>query len=230
MYERFTDRARKVMNLANQEAIRLNHEYLGTEHILYGLAREGSGVACNVLKNLGVAPEKVRHEIERLVVPSPAGTVSMDKLPNTPRAKDAIQFAIDEAKALQHNYVGTEHLLLGVLRVAEGIAAQVLANLNIQVEDVRNGVLELLGHRKEKVLDDLPPFPSVGPAFLEMATHFACSYIEAQPSASPEEVARFAAALAQRLLDEQVKRSSGVARWAATIQTHGDEKQEDLAQ
>ncbi|WP_459555736.1 ATP-dependent Clp protease ATP-binding subunit [Lacunimicrobium album] len=145
MYERFTDRARKVMQLANQEAQRFSHEYIGTEHILLGLVKEGSGVAANVLKNLDVDLRKIRIEVENIVQPGPE-LVTMGKLPQTPRAKKVIEYAMEEARNLNHNYVGTEHLLLGLLREQEGVAAQVLMNLGLKLEDVREEVLNLLGH------------------------------------------------------------------------------------
>jgi len=144
MFERFTDRARKVMALANQEAQRFNHEYIGTEHILLGLVKEGSGVGANVLKNLDVDLRKVRLEVEKLVKSGP-DMVTMGKLPQTPRAKKVIEYAIEEARNLNHNYVGTEHLLLGLLREHEGVAAQVLMNLGLKLEEVREEVLNLLG-------------------------------------------------------------------------------------
>ena len=144
MFERFTDRARKVMALANQEAQRFNHEYIGTEHILLGLVKEGSGVGATVLKNLEVDIKKLRLEVEKLVKSGP-DMVTMGKLPQTPRAKKVIEYAIEEARALNHNYVGTEHILLGLLRESEGIAAQVLMNLGLRLEDVRQEVLNLLG-------------------------------------------------------------------------------------
>jgi len=144
MFERFTDRARKVMALANQEAQRFNHEYIGTEHILLGLVKEGSGVGANVLKNLEVDLRKVRLEVEKLVKSGP-DMVTMGKLPQTPRAKKVIEYAIEEARNLNHNYVGTEHLLLGLLREQDGVAAQVLMNLGIKLEEVREEVLNLLG-------------------------------------------------------------------------------------
>jgi ATP-dependent Clp protease ATP-binding subunit ClpC len=145
MYERFTDRARKVMQLANQEAQRFNHEYVGTEHVLLGLVKEGSGVAANVLKNLDVDLRKIRVEVEKIVQSGP-DMVTMGKLPQTPRAKKVIEYAIEEARNLNHNYVGTEHLLLGLLREQEGVAAQVLVALNLKLEEVREEVLNLLGH------------------------------------------------------------------------------------
>ena len=144
MFERFTDRARKVMALANQEAQRFNHEYIGTEHILLGLVKEGSGVGATVLKNLDVDIKKLRLEIEKLVKSGP-DMVTMGKLPQTPRAKKVIEYAIEEARSLNHNYIGTEHILLGLLRESEGIAAQVLMNLGLKLENVRNEVLNLLG-------------------------------------------------------------------------------------
>jgi ATP-dependent Clp protease ATP-binding subunit ClpC len=147
MYERFTDRARKVMQLANQEAQRFNHEYIGTEHILLGLVKEGSGVAANVLKNLDIDLRKIRLEVEKIVQGGQGSEmVTMGKLPQTPRAKKVIEYSIEEARNLNHNYVGTEHLLLGLLREQEGVAAQVLMNLGLKLEDVREEVLNLLGH------------------------------------------------------------------------------------
>src|SRR5438445_776271 len=145
MYERFTDRARKVMQLANQEAQRFNHEYVGTANVLLGRVKEGSGVAANVLKSLDVDLRKIRVEVEKIVQAGP-DMVTMGKLPQTPRAKKVIEYAIEEARNLNHNYVGTEHLLLGLLREQEGVAAQVLMNLNLKLEEVREEVLNLLGH------------------------------------------------------------------------------------
>jgi ATP-dependent Clp protease ATP-binding subunit ClpC len=155
MYERFTDRARKVMQLANQEAQRFNHEYIGTEHILLGLVKEGSGVAANVLKNLDIDLRKIRLEVEKIVQTghSSGEQVVMGKLPHTPRAKKVIEYSVEEAKNLNHNYVGTEHLLLGLLREQEGVAAQVLMNLGLKLEDVREEVLNLLGHNMPESQD-----------------------------------------------------------------------------
>lgn len=144
MFERFTDRARKVMALANQEAQRFNHEHIGTEHILLGLVKEGSGVGATVLKNLEVDIKKLRLEVEKHVKSGP-DLVTMGKLPQTPRAKKVIEYAIEEARALNHNYVGTEHILLGLLRETEGVAAQVLMGIGLKLEDVRQEVLNLLG-------------------------------------------------------------------------------------
>src|SRR5262245_17438172 len=144
MFDRFTDRARKVMALARKEAQRFNHDFIGTEHILLGLIQEGSGVAANVLKNLGVEINKIRSEIEKNVQSGPS-MVTMGQLPFTPRAKKVLELSMEEANELGHNYIGTEHLLLGLLRENDGVAAQVLLDLGLKLEEVRNEVLELLG-------------------------------------------------------------------------------------
>ena len=144
-YSRFTDRARKVMQLANQEAQRFNHEYIGTEHILLGLVKEGSGVAANVLKNLDIDLRKIRLEVEKIVQHGPGGPAFLKgRLPHTPRVQKVIDYSVEEARNLNHNYVGTEHLLLGLLREQEGVASQVLMNLGLKTEDVRAEVLNLL--------------------------------------------------------------------------------------
>ncbi|MEZ5964715.1 MAG: ATP-dependent Clp protease ATP-binding subunit [Planctomycetota bacterium] len=144
MFDRFTDRAKKVMSYARQEAQKFNHEYIGTEHVLLGLVQEGSGVAANVLKHMSVDLEKIRHEVEKIVKTGPT-TVTMGQLPFTPRAKKVLELSMEEASQLGHNYIGTEHLLLGLIRESEGIAAQVLMNLGVKLEEVREEVLEFLG-------------------------------------------------------------------------------------
>ncbi len=144
MFNRFTERARKVILLAKEEAKRFNHDYIGTEHILLGLVREGEGVAAAVLANFGLIPDKIRLEVEKLVQPGPTTVVSGD-LPFTPKAKKVIELAMDEARALGHNYIGTEHLLLGLIREGEGVASQVLMNLGLELEKVREEVMNLLG-------------------------------------------------------------------------------------
>lgn len=146
MYERFTDRARKVLQLANQEAQRLHHEYLGTEHILLGLLKEGSGIGGWVLKHFGMEMDVLRAEVEKAVEPGLTGTpVVMGRLPMAPRCKQAIEGAVEEAKALNHNYVGTEHLLLGILREPECVAVQMLTSVGVKTEDARSEVLNLIG-------------------------------------------------------------------------------------
>ena len=147
MFERFTDRARKIIALANQEAQRFNSQYIGTEHILLGMLKEGSGVAASALKSMEIDLRKVRLETEKLVKCGP-DIVTMGKLPQTPRSKKVIEFAVEEARNLHHDYVGSEHILLGLLRESDGIAAQILMNLGIKSEDVRKAVLELLDAKK----------------------------------------------------------------------------------
>jgi ATP-dependent Clp protease ATP-binding subunit ClpA len=145
LFSRFTDRARKVMQLANQEAQRFNHEYIGTEHLLLGLIKEGSGIAASVLKNLDIDLRKIRLEVERIIQSGPY-VAPMVKLAQTPRAKKVIEYSMEEARNLNHNYVGTEHILLGLLREKEAVAAQVLMNLGLNLENVRAEVLAILGH------------------------------------------------------------------------------------
>ena len=144
MFNRFTERARKVIILAKEEARRFNHDYIGTEHILLGLIREGEGVAAAVLQKMGLSLENIRLEIEKLVQPGPA-TQIMGDIPFTPRAKKALELAAEEARSLGHNYIGTEHILLGLIREGEGIASQVLLNSGLDLSVVRNEVMGLLG-------------------------------------------------------------------------------------
>jgi len=161
MFDRFTDRAKKVMNLARQEAQRFNHEYLGTEHVLLGLVQEGSGVAANVLKNMGVDLARIRAEVEKLVKSGPS-MVTMGQLPFTPRAKKVLELSMEEAHNLGHNYIGTEHLLLGLIKENEGIAAKVLTNLGVKLEDVREEVLEFLGADPTEDEDELETSDDIG--------------------------------------------------------------------
>jgi ATP-dependent Clp protease ATP-binding subunit ClpC len=142
-YERFTERLRKVMYLAREEAARLQHDYIGPEHLLLGLIREGGGVAAAVLTQLGIELDTVREAVEDMVA-SPGGTLVMGEIPFTPRARKVLELAIEEARQLQHNYVGTEHLLLGLVREKEGVAAQVLAKLGADLEKIREETKSLL--------------------------------------------------------------------------------------
>jgi ATP-dependent Clp protease ATP-binding subunit ClpC len=142
MYERFTVRARQVMELSRLEAVRCRHPCIGTEHLLLGLVREGTGIATHILQSHAVNLGLVQAEIET-IVRSGTGRVSLRSLPQTPRAKKAIEYSIAEAHGLQHGYVGTEHLLLGLLREQEGIAAQVLTRLGLTADAVRNQIAEL---------------------------------------------------------------------------------------
>jgi len=144
MFDRFTDRARKVMGLSRQTAQDLQHDYIGTEHMLLGLIQERSGVASDVLRNLDADLKKIRSEVLKLISRGTA-CVTMGQLPFTPPGKKVLELGYEEAKALGHNYIGTEHLLLGLIREEGGVAAYVLRNTGVRLEDVREEVLELLG-------------------------------------------------------------------------------------
>jgi len=140
----FTDRVRKVLAMAREEAIRLQHDYVGTEHILLGLIREGEGVAAAVLTNLSVDLDQIHERVEESVRKGKA-TIALGELPYTSRAKKVLEFAMSEARELNHSYVGTEHLLLGLLKEEKGIAAQVLNSLGVSLEDARSETLKVLG-------------------------------------------------------------------------------------
>ncbi|MDX2122550.1 MAG: Clp protease N-terminal domain-containing protein, partial [Gemmatimonadota bacterium] len=141
----FTDRVRKVLQMAREEAARLHHEYVGTEHILLGLIREGEGVAAAVLQNLNVDLEEIQQKIEETVKKGKAAAATGPDLPYTSRAKKVLELAMTEARELNHSYVGTEHLLLGLLREEKGIAAQVLTDAGVNLEQSRAETLRLLG-------------------------------------------------------------------------------------
>lgn len=149
MCERFTDRVRKVFKLANQEAQRCNHQYFGTEHILLGLIKAGRGVGTYVLRDLDVDLDRARDEVERLIIRGP-DIVILGKLPLTPGVKNVIEYSLEEARNLKHDFVGTEHILLGLLREREGVAAQVLMSLGVTLEGAREGIVNLIGHGIEK--------------------------------------------------------------------------------
>ncbi|MBO8178421.1 MAG: ATP-dependent Clp protease ATP-binding subunit [Bacillus sp. (in: Bacteria)] len=142
MFGRFTERAQKVLALAQEEAIRLGHSNIGTEHILLGLVREGEGIAAKALFGLGLSPEKIQKEVENLIG---TGQSSAQTTHYTPRAKKVIELSMDEARKLGHSYVGTEHILLGLIREGEGVAARVLSNLGVSLNKARQQVLQLLG-------------------------------------------------------------------------------------
>ncbi len=153
----FTDRVRKVLQMAREEAARLHHEYVGTEHILLGLIREGEGVAAAVLQNLNVDLEEIQQKIEETVKKGKAAAATGPDLPYTSRAKKVLELAMTEARELNHSYVGTEHLLLGLLREEKGISAQVLTDAGVNLEQSRAETLRLLG-------SDMPQPPAQGGA------------------------------------------------------------------
>src|SRR5579859_5548663 len=141
-FDKFTERARKVLSLAQEEAQRLQHNYIGTEHLLLGLVREGEGVAAKVLSNLGVELNKVRSAVEHII--GRGDRIVVGEFGLTPRAKKVIELAVDEARRLNHHYIGTEHILLGLVREGEGIAAGVLESFNIDLEQVSKSTLAIL--------------------------------------------------------------------------------------
>ena len=144
MFNRFTERARKVIILAKEEARRFNHDYIGTEHILLGLIKEGEGVAAAVLQSLGLNLHTLRLEVEKLVRVGPSTIISGD-IPFTPKAKKALELSMDEARRMGHNYIGTEHLLLGLIREGEGAASHILLNQGLDLKRVRSEIMKLLG-------------------------------------------------------------------------------------
>src|SRR5438876_11040790 len=141
-FDKFTERARRVLTLAQEEAQRFNHNYIGTEHLLLGLVREGDGVAAKVLANMGVELNTVRLAVEAII--GRADRMVMGEIGLTPRAKKVMELAVDEARRLNHHYIGTEHLLLGLVREGEGIGAGVLESLGVNLEEVRSEVVLLL--------------------------------------------------------------------------------------
>ncbi len=159
-FELFTMRARRVLTLAQEEALRLRHGYIGTEHLLLGLVRENGGVASRALSNLGVEIDRVRQAVEAIVSP---GTQAVEGEPElTPRTKKVIEFALDEARHLSHHFIGTEHLLLGLVREGEGVGADVLEDLGLQLEQVRVEILRMLDQRQGEPVEEAA-VPSIPP-------------------------------------------------------------------
>jgi ATP-dependent Clp protease ATP-binding subunit ClpC len=181
----FTERVRKVLAMAREEAARLHHEYVGTEHMLLGLVREGEGVAATALQNLDVELDDIQEKIEEMVKKGNSMVATGPDLPYTSVAKKVLELSMDEARALHHAYVGTEHLLLGLIREERSVAAQVLAGFGVTLDAARAGVLSILGTEmpsasapmaRESALRSTAPrlnFPVSGP------TYMAASIIEA---------------------------------------------------
>ena len=168
MFERFSDRARRVVVLAQEEARMLNHDYIGTEHILLGLIHEGEGVAAEALESLGISLDAVRQQVEEIIgqgkVP-PSGNI-----PFTPRAKKVLELSLRESLQLGHNHIGTEHILLGLIREGEGVAAQVLVKLGADLDRVRQQVTELISVRADEDVET--PFfePDLTPPVVSYTT------------------------------------------------------------
>jgi ATP-dependent Clp protease ATP-binding subunit ClpC len=151
-FDKFTERARKVLRLAQEEAQRLHHNYIGTEHLLLGLVREGEGVAGKVLMSLDVDLEKVRKAVEDII--GRGDRIVLGEIGFTPRAKKVIELAVDEARHLNHQYIGTEHLLLGLLREGEGIGAGVLEGFGLSLQEVRAKTIKVLTDRRNEHHDE----------------------------------------------------------------------------
>jgi len=149
MFERFTEKAIKVVMLAQEEARRLGHNFVGTEQIMLGLIGEGTGIAAKVLKSMGISLKEARVEVEKIIGRG-SGFVAVE-IPFTPRAKRVLELALEEARQLGHNYIGTEHLLLGLLREGEGVAARVLENLDADPAKIRSQVIRMVGESQEAV-------------------------------------------------------------------------------
>jgi ATP-dependent Clp protease ATP-binding subunit ClpC len=179
MFERFTDRARRVVVLSQEEARRLNHNYIGTEHVLLGLLEEGQGVAARVLTSLGVSLDEARNSVEEII--GHGTQAPSDHVPFTPRAKKVLELSLREALQLGHNYIGTEHLLLGLLREGEGVAAQVMVRLGAELGQARNAVMRALEEMPER--------------FQEPAAEFVIRSLQAENRRLRAEVDRLRAAL-----------------------------------
>lgn len=179
-FDKFTERARRVLSLAQEEAQRFQHNYIGTEHLLLGLVREGEGVAAKVLNSLGVELNRVRTSVEFII--GRGDRIVLGEIGLTPRAKKVIELAVDEARRLNHHYIGTEHILLGLVREGNGIAAGVLESLGLNLAKVRTQTLRVLNGETvtSTTLADSPPIPSEAAALVAEGTPaLTCRYCHA---------------------------------------------------
>jgi hypothetical protein len=181
MFERFTDRARRVLVLAQEEARLLNHNFIGTEHLLLGLVDEGDGVAARALAQMGISVEAVREKVEEIV--GGAGMAHGGSPPFTPRAKKVLELSLREALQLDHNYIGTEHILLGLVREGEGVAAQVLVMLGADLAQVRRSVMQVLSGEGESTEGGpwRPTRPRAAGGVVRRAGIVGCSFCHRQP-------------------------------------------------
>ena len=189
-FEKFTERARKVMSLAQEEAQRFNHNYIGAEHILLGLVREGDGVAAKALDRLGIELQQVRNAVEFII--GRGDRIVLSEVGLTPRAKKVIELAVDEARRLNHHYIGTEHLLLGLLREGEGIAAGVLESLGVNLDRLRAATVDVLTRPEYLQLAVIRERDGIGGQVLQAQT---------QPRRSPAELGRFTSSARQVIAD-----------------------------
>jgi ATP-dependent Clp protease ATP-binding subunit ClpC len=240
MFERFTDRARRVVVLAQEEARMLNHNYIGTEHILLGLIHEGEGVAAKALESLGISLESVRQQVEEIIgqgQQAPSGHI-----PFTPRVKKVLELSLRESVQLGHSYIGTEHILLGLIREGEGVAAKVLVELGADLNRVRQQVIQLLHGRRPDELEasaaaprerGLPPEIAVrfdaidsrlsaveqragiGPDTRELDQQIEQAQRDRHAAADAQEYER-AASLRDREKDLLAQKASRQQQWAAT--------------
>lgn len=169
-FDKFTERARKVLSLAQEEAQHFNHNYIGTEHLLLGLVREGEGVAAKVLTNMGVELNAVRGKIETII--GRGDRIVLGEVGLTPRAKKVVELAVDEARRLNHHYIGTEYLLLGLVREGDGIAANALQSMGVDLEKVRVETIQVLsqltGKRSPEARQStIPPVPPEAASLLK---------------------------------------------------------------
>jgi ATP-dependent Clp protease ATP-binding subunit ClpA len=219
MFERFTDRARRVVVLAQEEARMLNHNYIGTEHILLGLIHEGEGVAAKALESLGISLEAVRQQVEEIIgqgQQAPSGHI-----PFTPRAKKVLELSLREALQLGHNYIGTEHILLGLIREGDGVAAQVLVRLGADLNRVRQQVIQLLhgsagdvGPSIESRLSAVEQRVGIAPGTGDLDRQIEQARSERQAADAAEDYER-AASLRDREEELLAERASRHQQWVA---------------
>jgi ATP-dependent Clp protease ATP-binding subunit ClpC len=205
LFERFTNRARRVVVLAQEEARMLNHNYIGTEHILLGLIHEGEGVAAKALESLNISLEAVRQQVEEIIGQGQAAPTG--HIPFTPRAKKVLELSLREALQLGHNYLGTEHILLGLIREGEGVAAQVLQKLGAHLDRVRETVIQHLhGYPPAVTYREMPtpsPFEEREKIVLSLLIHegMATSEIAEVLGVSEEKVGEIVQAVIEKLKD-----------------------------
>jgi ATP-dependent Clp protease ATP-binding subunit ClpC len=192
----FTERVRKVLAMAREEAARLHHEYVGTEHILLGLIREGEGVAATVLQNLSVELDEIQQKIEETVKKGKAAQTTGPDLPYTSRAKKVLELAMSEARELNHSYVGTEHLLLGILAEEKGIAAQVLRSFDVTLDKARAEVLRILGREMPRRPTEAPaPPPGEKPAEIRLTLRYSNGAVVTKRFSDAADATNFLSAL-----------------------------------
>ena len=206
MFERFTDRARRVVVLAQEEARMLNHNYIGTEHLLLGLIHEGEGIGARALESLGVTLNAVREQVQDIVGPGPQAPNG--HIPFTPRAKKVLELSMREAIQLNHGYIGTEHILLGMVRANEGVANQVLVKLGAEPAAVRQAVMDLISG-----------YPGNNSGDKETAGVGAVTLAKALPRVRPSWISSAATSPQQRVRASWTRSSAATRRWNASCRS-----------